>query len=365
MIAIQTCWEDRRLGHQQQDVAAEVGDFVLRRADGLWAYQLAVVVDDADQGITDVVRGEDLADNTPRQILLQRALGLTTPRYLHTPLVLGANGEKLSKQNGAQPLDLHDPLAALKAAATALGLPASYELLEDDAEAMAAVWRRFHAAVVREPELPAAGPRESLGQAVRTFGTLFALPHTAGIVALALVTYASFVALRGLWLGPMLMQRHGYSLVQSGNVAVLMTVIALVGPPLFGRLDPGPARRRRWIVGFSTVLALLFGLLAWSPLAWLSVLASLVIGFGCGFIILQYADVRASYPPELTGRALAVYTMAMFLGIALMQWVTGAVAAWAQLHQVETFVAVNSTIMAMLLLGAAAFKGLPAARAVR
>lgn len=116
-------WTDRRLGPQQQDVERAVGDFVLRRADGLWAYQLAVVVDDADQGITDVVRGEDLADNTPRQLLLQRALGLPTPRYLHTPLVRGADGEKLSKQNGAQALDLADPAAALQAAARMLGLP--------------------------------------------------------------------------------------------------------------------------------------------------------------------------------------------------------------------------------------------------
>lgn len=116
-------WTDRRLGAQTQDVAAEVGDFVLRRADGLWAYQLAVVVDDADQGITHVVRGEDLADNTPRQVLLQRALDLPLPAYLHTPLVRSANGEKLSKQNGAQALDLTDPLAALGRAARALDLP--------------------------------------------------------------------------------------------------------------------------------------------------------------------------------------------------------------------------------------------------
>ena len=115
-------WTDRRLGEQQQDVAHEVGDFVLKRADGLFAYQLAVVVDDAAQGITHVVRGEDLADNTPRQLLLQRALGLPAPVYFHAPLVLGSNGEKLSKQNGAAPLDLDMPQVALAAAAAVLGL---------------------------------------------------------------------------------------------------------------------------------------------------------------------------------------------------------------------------------------------------
>jgi glutamyl-Q tRNA(Asp) synthetase len=120
-----TPWHDRRLGAQTQNVSEAVGDFVLRRADGLWAYQLAVVVDDAAQGISHVVRGEDLADNTARQIVLQHALGLPMPQYLHTPLVLGLNGEKLSKQNGAQALDLHDPLAALNAAATSLGLTAA------------------------------------------------------------------------------------------------------------------------------------------------------------------------------------------------------------------------------------------------
>lgn len=116
-------WQDRRLGPQRQDLAREVGDFVLQRADGLWAYQLAVVVDDAAQGVTQVVRGEDLADNTARQIALQRALRLPTPGYLHTPLVRAADGRKLSKQNGAQALDLRDPLRALQAAGAVLGLP--------------------------------------------------------------------------------------------------------------------------------------------------------------------------------------------------------------------------------------------------
>jgi len=126
-------WTDRRLGAQQQDVAAEVGDFILKRADGCFAYQLAVVVDDGAQGITDVVRGQDLADNTARQILLQRALQLPTPRYLHTPLVLGKNGEKLSKQNGAQALDVRAPLAALNQAARVLRLMPQH----DPAQALA------------------------------------------------------------------------------------------------------------------------------------------------------------------------------------------------------------------------------------
>ena len=121
-LTVPLAWQDRALGPQHQDVSQEVGDFVLRRADGLWAYQLAVVVDDGAQGITHIVRGADLSDNTARQIVLQQALGLHTPSYLHTPLVLGMNGEKLSKQNGAQALDLSDPLKALNQAAQVLGL---------------------------------------------------------------------------------------------------------------------------------------------------------------------------------------------------------------------------------------------------
>jgi len=138
-------WVDRRLGVQQQDVARAVGDFVLKRADGVFAYQLAVVVDDAAQGVTDVVRGADLADSTARQIVLQRLLGLPTPRYLHTPLALAADGSKLSKQTGAQPLDLADPLVALRAAAAVLGLDASGTRVAAWLDSALEAWRERYA----------------------------------------------------------------------------------------------------------------------------------------------------------------------------------------------------------------------------
>jgi glutamyl-Q tRNA(Asp) synthetase len=139
-------WCDRRLGPQRQDVAESVGDFVLKRADGVFAYQLAVVVDDADQGITDVVRGEDLADSTARQILLQRLLGLPTPRYLHTPLARHADGSKLSKQTGAAPLALDEPLAALRAAAGVLGLAAEGTQIAEWLASAIGGWRERFAA---------------------------------------------------------------------------------------------------------------------------------------------------------------------------------------------------------------------------
>ncbi len=138
-------WHDRRLGGQQQDVEKTVGDFPLKRADGYATYQLAAVVDDAAQGITHIVRGEDLADNTARQILLQRSLGLSTPRYLHTPLVRGSNGDKLSKQNGAQALDASEPLIALNHAAIVLGLrPSPATSVSAALQAWINQWQRLY-----------------------------------------------------------------------------------------------------------------------------------------------------------------------------------------------------------------------------
>ena len=129
---------DRFMGTLTQHLALEAGDFVLKRADGYWAYQLAVVVDDADQGVTDVVRGADLIDSTARQIYLQRLLGVPTPRYLHVPVVRNADGEKLSKQTGALAVLPGDEPAAVQAlldAARFLGLPL------ERPDSLAAFWR--------------------------------------------------------------------------------------------------------------------------------------------------------------------------------------------------------------------------------
>lgn len=131
---------DRWLGVQTQNLAGSVGDFVLRRADGYWAYQLAVVVDDADQGVTHVVRGADLLDSTARQIYLQRLFGYPAPQYLHTPVLTNALGEKLSKQTGAQALDLAQPLDTLKQAARFLGLAIG------EPASLSQFWQLAHAA---------------------------------------------------------------------------------------------------------------------------------------------------------------------------------------------------------------------------
>jgi MFS family permease len=214
---------------------------------------------------------------------------------------------------------------------------------------------------VREPARAAATqPRESLLAALRRFGELFAMPHTLGILVLGAVTYAAFISLRGLWLGPLLVERHGYSLVQSGNVALVVSVISLLGPPLFGRLDrDGPARRRR-IVACCAVYAALFAAIGAFHAAWIDIGCAILIGLLSGFIVWEYADVRGAYPAALTGRAMAVFTMAMFLGVALMQWFTGVAASVAQAHGVEPYAAVLGVIALLLAAGCAAFAWLPA-----
>ena len=142
---------DRLQGTQRQALARDVGDFVVKRADGLFAYQLAVVVDDAAQGITDVVRGADLLSSTPRQVLLQDLLGLPTPAYLHVPVALNAAGEKLGKQTRAAPLP-DTPLPALLAAWRFLDQPMPPELPVNVAEFW--TWAIASWQVARLPPVP-------------------------------------------------------------------------------------------------------------------------------------------------------------------------------------------------------------------
>lgn len=216
--------------------------------------------------------------------------------------------------------------------------------------------------VVREPAAPqATAPRPSLWRAVAQFGELLRLPQTLGIMALSAVTYASFIALRGLWLGPLLVERFHFSLIESGNVALVVSLVSLVGPPFFGRRDPGVATRRRWIIGYTLFMAALYLLLACTHLVLLTLALLLLSAFLTGYIVLQYADVRSAYPEAQTGRAMAAFTMAMFLGIALMQWLTGLVAQWATARGADIYTAVLLSVAGLLLAGAAAFALLPGA----
>jgi glutamyl-Q tRNA(Asp) synthetase len=139
VLAARVQFDDRVQGPVAQDVAADVGDFVLKRRDGLHAYQLAVVVDDADQAITDVVRGADLLQSTPRQVLLQRALGMQTPRYLHFPVAADAAGEKLSKQTLAAGLDTNRAPELIAVALRFLGQPPASSRIPSEMLAEAAL----------------------------------------------------------------------------------------------------------------------------------------------------------------------------------------------------------------------------------
>lgn len=213
---------------------------------------------------------------------------------------------------------------------------------------------------VNEPATGAAdGPRQSWISATREFGALVTQPYSWGILALGLVTYASFLTLRGLWLGPLLMERQGWSLVASGHLALMVSLISLVSPGIFGRMDPGPLGRRRLLVATTSIIALLYAALGLVHVGWLTVVLIIAIVCISGGSALQYAHVRSSFPPEATGRAMALLTMAMFLGAALMQWLTGLLASWAVRFGLDPFAAVMLGIAAMLGLGAVLFQTLP------
>ncbi len=233
---------------------------------------------------------------------------------------------------------------------------------ETGAAAGAAAGAQGGAATGTATSAAAGAQRETLGQALRGFTSLFAMPHTWGILALATVSYAAFVSLRGLWLGPLLVERYGFSLVASGNVAIAVSVASMIGPALFGRLDPGRGTRRRWLLGGTLGCAAMFVLLAPGVGASFDVAISIAFSLLSGYGVLQYADVRDAYPASMTGRALSLFTMALFLGVALMQWLTGAAASAAVAIGGPPFAAAFGTIAAMLAIGALLFARLPQPR---
>ncbi|EED66043.1 MFS transporter [Comamonas testosteroni] len=210
---------------------------------------------------------------------------------------------------------------------------------------------------VHEPELPGdALPKPGFMQALQGFGSLLLLPHTWGIVLLGMVSYASFLTVRGLWLSPMLMDRYQFSLVTTGNVALACSVISLFVPSMFGRLDPGPARRRQRIARFALLMAGIFVALALVHQSVGSVVLLMAMSVLSGYGTLIYADVRSSYPQATTGRALSIFTMAMFLGAALMQWLSGLVAGVAERQNADIYQAVMLMIAAMLGGGVLAYR---------
>ena len=209
-------------------------------------------------------------------------------------------------------------------------------------------------------EPPARNQGESLPDVLSGFLRLFTLPHTWGIVLLGIMVYASIMALRGLWLGPLLVERQGLSLVQAGDVALAMSLLMILGAPVLGRLDPGPRWRRRALVGATLLLAALFGLLALRATLPVAIGVPLLVGALSSYTIWQYADVRAAYPARLLGRAIGLFTMSMFLGVALMQALTGWVAGWAEAWAIDPYAAVFLAIAGLLTLGAIGFALLPA-----
>jgi predicted MFS family arabinose efflux permease len=222
----------------------------------------------------------------------------------------------------------------------------------------AGAWLGIVALVVDQP--PAApAARETLRDAFGQIGTILAQPHTLGIVVLAAVTYASFITLRGLWVVPLLADRHGYGLVQSGHVVLAASLATIFGPPLFGFPRVSDRARRLWIVGCTLGFAGLFGLLARGAATTVVVGVIVIIGVLAGYFVLQYADVRAAYAEAVVGRALSVFNMSMFVGVALMQWISGVTATLATRHGFDVPTSVFLVIAALLVAGTLAFVLLP------
>ena len=208
---------------------------------------------------------------------------------------------------------------------------------------------------VHEPTLASdSQPKPGFMQALKGFGSLLLLPHTWGIVLLGMVSYASFLTVRGLWLSPMLMDRYEFSLIATGNVALTASLISLFAPSLFGKLDPGPQKRRQRIARFALLMACIFIVLALVHQASVSVALLLLMSSLSGYGTLLYADVRSSYPGGHGARAVHFHH-GHVPRAALMQSLSGVVAGAAERHGLDIYLAVMLMIACMLGLGALAY----------
>lgn len=199
----------------------------------------------------------------------------------------------------------------------------------------------------------------SIRAELRGLGTVVMQPHTLGICCLGAVTYAAFMTLRGLWIGPLLTDRYGLSLIDVGNVAMAISFTVILGPYLFGRIDPGPTGRRKIIIWFSAAYAVQFAVLAIGWGADFDVALAVLTGLSGGYVTMQYADVRSSYPAEMTGRALSVFSMAMFGGVAAMQWLSGAAATLTSDYGIEAPRAALVFVSAAIAVATLSFWRLP------
>lgn len=200
---------------------------------------------------------------------------------------------------------------------------------------------------------------ETLAGSVRELGAMLLYRHSVGIICLAGVTYAATMSLRGLWLGPLLTQRHGFSVVDVGHVALAASLVGVLTPIAFGYLNPSARGRRFVILGGTMVLAANFAAIGFGGSAAADVVLAIGVSLVSGYISLQYADLRAAYPPEQIGRALSLFTMAMFGGIAAMQWLTGVVASAAASNSGDPLATAMFLIAGLLIAGAVAYWLLP------
>lgn len=200
---------------------------------------------------------------------------------------------------------------------------------------------------------------QTLASALRGLSSIVRKPYAAGICALAATSYAAFLALRGLWLGPMFAERYAFSVLEIGHLALAVSIAGMLGPLVFGLTDPGDRARRVLIISCSAAYVLLFAVHAFGAGVFLDIALVVFNGFLAGYITLQYADLRSAYPPEMTGRALSVFTMAMFLGVAGMQWLSGLAAELAPEVGIDPVDAALISVCVVLSIGTLAFWLLP------